>query len=142
MIKDWADHEYTKIELLQMKPLALAFVGDCVYELYIRNSLISEPYKDVNELHRKSVFYVKAKAQAYILHELEQELSEEEQNIVRRGRNAHPHTVPKNADVIEYRLATAYETLIGYLYLSGNRQRLKTVLERSYEIGRNRNGTA
>ena len=125
-----------------MKPLALAFVGDCVYELYIRNSLISEPYKDVNELHRKSVFYVKAKAQAYILHALEPELSEEEQNFVRRGRNAHPHTVPKNADVIEYRLATAYETLLGYLYLSGNQQRLKAVLERSYEIGRNRNGTA
>lgn len=130
---------YTKAELLNMKPLALAFVGDCVYELYIRNFLITEKYRDVNELHRKSVFYVKAKAQAYILHTLEEELTEDEQNFVRRGRNAHPHTVPKNANVIDYRYATAYEALIGYLYLSGNRERLRYILEKSVEIGRMRN---
>ena len=111
-----------------MKPLALAFVGDCVYELYIRNYLITERFRDVNELHRKSVFFVKAKAQSYILH-----------NIVRRGRNAHPHTVPKNADVADYRLATAYETLIGYLYLAGDRERLAYILERSVAIGSLRN---
>ncbi len=122
-----------------MKPLALAFVGDCVYELYIRNYLITEKYRDVNELHRNSVFFVKAKAQAHILHELEPELQEEEANIVRRGRNAHPHTVPKNADVADYRLATAYETLIGYLYLSGETERLAYLLERSVAIGRMRN---
>lgn len=130
---------YTKAELLNMKPLALAFVGDCVYELYIRNFLITEKYRDVNELHRKSVFYVKAKAQAYILHTLEEELTEDEQNFVRRGRNAHPHTVPKNANVIDYRYATAYEALIGYLYLSGNNERLRYILEKSVEIGRMRN---
>lgn len=130
---------YTKAELLNMKPLALAFVGDCVYELYIRNFLITEKYRDVNELHRKSVFYVKAKAQAYILHTLEEELTEDEQNFVRRGRNAHPHTVPKNANVIDYRYATAYEALIGYLYLSGNSERLRYILEKSIEIGRMRN---
>mgnify|MGYP002511345753 CR=1 FL=1 len=130
---------YTKAELLNMKPLALAFVGDCVYELYIRNFLITEKYRDVNELHRKSVFYVKAKAQAYILHTLEEELTEDEQNFVRRGRNAHPHTVPKNANVIDYRYATAYEALIGYLYLSGNSERLRFILEKSVEIGRMRN---
>lgn len=130
---------YTKAELLNMKPLALAFVGDCVYELYIRNFLITEKYRDVNELHRKSVFYVKAKAQAYILHALEEELTEDEQNFVRRGRNAHPHTVPKNANVIDYRYATAYEALIGYLYLSGNNERLRYILEKSVEIGRMRN---
>lgn len=130
---------YTKAELLNMKPLALAFVGDCVYELYIRNFLITEKYRDVNELHRKSVFYVKAKAQAYILHTLEEELTEDEQNFVRRGRNAHPHTVPKNANVIDYRYATAYEALIGYLYLSGNSERLRYILEKSVKIGRMRN---
>ena len=130
---------YTKAERLNMKPLALAFVGDCVYELYIRNFLITEKYRDVNELHRKSVFYVKAKAQAYILHTLEEELTEDEQNFVRRGRNAHPHTVPKNANVIDYRYATAYEALIGYLYLSGNSERLRYILEKSVKIGRMRN---
>lgn len=130
--------EYTKAEILQMKPLALAFVGDCVYELYVRNYLLTGKYRDVNELHRKSVFFVKAKAQAYILHTLEEELSEEEHNVVRRGRNAHPHTVPKNADVVDYRYATAYEALIGYLYLSGNSERLDYILKKSIEIGSER----
>ena len=73
------------------------------------------------------------------MHELEEELTEDEQNFVRRGRNAHPHTVPKNANVIDYRYATAYEALIGYLYLSGNNERLRYILEKSVEIGRMRN---
>ncbi len=130
----------TKTELLEMKPLAMAFIGDCVYELYIRNFLLTEPYRDVNELHRKSITFVKAKAQADILHTLYEELTEEEQNIARRGRNTHPHTVPKNANVADYRYATAYEALVGYLYLSGQKERLMYILEKSVEIGRNNNG--
>ena len=136
MFDDLSEKTYTRAELMQMKPLVLAFVGDCVYELYIRNYLISEKYRDVNELHRKSVFFVKAKAQAYILRALE--LNDEERSIVRRGRNAHPHTVPKNAEVADYRQATAYEALIGYLYLSGS-VRLAAILEKSVAIGRMRN---
>lgn len=135
MINDLNGQKYTKTELMQMKPLALAFVGDCVYELYIRNYLISDKFRDVNELHRKSVFFVKAKAQAYILHEMDEQLDEDEHNIVRRGRNAHPHTVPKNADVVDYRHATAFETLIGYIYLSGNQDRLNYILQESVRIG-------
>ena len=138
MFDDLREKTYTRAELMQMKPLVLAFVGDCVYELYIRNYLISEKYRDVNELHRKSVFIVKAKAQAYILRALGPELNDEERNIVRRGRNAHPHTVPKNAEVADYRQATAYEALIGYLYLSGS-ARLAAILEKSVAIGRMRN---
>ena len=138
MFEELSCKEYSKAEILQMKPLALAFVGDCVYELYVRNYLLTGKYRDVNELHRKSVFFVKAKAQAYILHVLEEELSEEEHNVVRRGRNAHPHTVPKNADVVDYRYATAYEALIGYLYLSGNSERLDYILKKSIEIGSER----
>lgn len=138
MFDDLSEKTYTRAELMQMKPLVLAFVGDCVYELYIRNYLISEKYRDVNELHRKSVFFVKAKAQAYILRALEPELNDEERRIVRRGRNAHPHTVPKNAEVADYRQATAYEALIGYLYLSGS-VRLAAILEKSVAIGRMRN---
>lgn len=138
MFEDLNEKVYSKAELLQIKPLALAFVGDCVYELYIRNFLITERYRDVNELHRKSVFFVKAAAQAYILHKLDAELTEEEKNFVRRGRNAHPHTVPKNADVADYRYATAYEALIGFLYLSGNSERLDYILKKSIEIGRMR----
>ena len=138
MFEELSCKDYSKAEILQMKPLALAFVGDCVYELYVRNYLLTGKYRDVNELHRKSVFFVKAKAQAYILHALEEELSEEEHNVVRRGRNAHPHTVPKNADVVDYRYATAYEALIGYLYLSGNSERLDYILKKSIEIGSER----
>lgn len=138
MFEELSCKEYSKAEILQMKPLALAFVGDCVYELYVRNYLLTGKYRDVNELHRKSVFFVKAKAQAYILYALEEELSEEEHNVVRRGRNAHPHTVPKNADVVDYRYATAYEALIGYLYLSGNSERLDYILKKSIEIGSER----
>ena len=138
MFEELSCKEYSKAEILQMKPLALAFVGDCVYELYVRNYLLTGKYRDVNELHRKSVFFVKAKAQAHILHALEEELSEEEHNVVRRGRNAHPHTVPKNADVVDYRYATAYEALIGYLYLSGNSERLDYILKKSIEIGSER----
>lgn len=123
---------------MAVKPLALAFVGDCVYELYIRNYLVSEKYRDVNALHVKSIFYVKAKAQAYILHMLEDELNDEEKEIVRRGRNAHPHTVPKNASVADYRYATAFETLIGYLYMLGENERLDHILQKSLEIGRER----
>lgn len=139
MFNELDGRKYSRTELIQMKPLALAFVGDCVYELYIRNSLIREKYRDVNELHRKSVFFVKAKAQAYILHALEPELREEERNLVRRGRNAHPHTVPKNADVMDYRHATAFEVLIGYLYLSGDAERLAYLLERAVAVGSERN---
>ena len=139
MFNEFAFCKYSRQELAAIKPLALAFVGDCVYELYIRNYLISEKYRDVNELHIKSIFFVKAKAQAYILHHLEEELTPEEHEIVRRGRNAHPHTVPKNASVIDYRYATAFEALIGYLYMLGENERLEYILQRSLEIGRTRN---
>ncbi len=121
-----------------MKPLALAFTGDCVYELYIRNYLISQKYRDVNELHVKSIFFVKAKAQAHILHCIENELTEEEREIVRRARNAHPHTVPKNASVADYRYATAFEALIGYLYMLDDEERLEYILQRSLEAGKMR----
>ena len=140
MFEGLENKKYTKIELLQMKPLVLAFVGDCVYELYVRNFLIAEKYRDVNDLHRKSVFFVKAKAQAHILHELEEELTEDEQNFVRRGRNAHPHTVPKNASISDYRYATGFEALLGYLYYSGNNDRLMEILEKSYKIINTKSG--
>lgn len=138
MFDEFSFHKYTKAELASVKPLTLAFAGDCVYELYIRNYLISGKYRDVNDLHVKSIFYVKAQAQAYILHMLKEELTQEEMEIVRRGRNAHPHTVPKNSSVTEYRYATAFEALIGYLYMSGDEERLRYILKRSLEIGSER----
>ena len=115
-----SDHKVlSKNELIEMPPLALAFVGDAVYELYIRSSIcIDEKRRDVNYLHRSAVRYVKAQAQANVVKTLFEELSETEQSVVKRGRNAHPHTVPKNASISDYRYATGFEALLGYFYYS------------------------
>ena len=126
---------YTKMELALMKPLVLAYIGDSIYEVYIRELLIREPYRDVNDLHKRAVRYVKAATQAKIVKVLEPLLTEEESDVVRRGRNAHSHTVAKNADVCDYRYATGFEALIGYLYLSGDRERLLFVLENAAATG-------
>ncbi|MBE7065037.1 MAG: Mini-ribonuclease 3 [Ruminococcaceae bacterium] len=137
-----SDHNVlTKKELIEMPPLALAFVGDAVYELYIRSSIcIDERRRDVNYLHRCAVTYVKAQAQATVVKILFDELSEEEKNIVKRGRNAHPRTVPKNASISDYRYATGFEALLGYLYYSGNNDRLMDILEKSYKMINNKSG--
>ena len=118
-----------------MKPLVQAYIGDCIYEVYIREYLIAHSYKNVHDLHKKATLFVKAKAQAEIVMELQEELTQKELDVVRRGRNAHPHTVPKNADIGQYHMATGFEALVGYLHLSGQKERLETLLQRSVEIG-------
>lgn len=138
MFDDLREKTYTRAELMQMKPLVLAFVGDCVYELYIRNYLISEKYRDVNELHRKSVFFVKAKAQAYILRALEPGAETRNATSSAAAETRILTRFPKTLEVADYRQATAYEALIGYLYLSGS-VRLAAILEKSVAIGRMRN---
>ena len=125
----------TEEQVLQMKPLVQAYIGDCIYEVYIREYLIAHPYKNVHELHKQATSFVKAKAQAEIVTVLQEELTQRELDVVRRGRNAHPHTVPKNADIGQYHMATGFEALIGYLHLSGQKDRLATLLQRSVEIG-------
>lgn len=113
----------------ELPSLVLAYVGDAVYELAVRQFLVSQGMVKVNKLHRQAVKYVRAQAQAQALFALESMLSEEEGAVVRRGRNTKSATVPKNADVIEYRHATAFEALVGYLYLQGDHQRVKDVIE-------------
>lgn len=110
-------------------PLVLAYVGDAVYELYVRTLLVSSENCPVAALHKKSVSYVKAKAQSDILEKIMDSLTEEEQDIVRRGRNAKSGTIPKNADVGEYKRATGFESLIGFLYLKKENQRLMDILK-------------
>ncbi len=125
----------TKNELIELPPLELAFVGDAVFELYVRSAIcIDEKRHDVNYLHRRAICFVKANAQAKIVKNLADELTDDEKNIVRRGRNSHPHTVPKNASISDYRYATGFETLIGYLYYSGNNDRLLEILGKSYKM--------
>lgn len=117
-------------EINLLSPLTWAYVGDCVYELYIRTKLINETKLKPHALHIESIKYVKAQAQAEILKKLEDELTEKEKDIVRRGRNAENHHLPKNANVHDYMYATAFEALIGYLYLNKQNKRLKEILNK------------
>lgn len=111
-----------------MSPLTWAYIGDCVYELYIRTQLINTTNLKPHKLHIESIKYVKAKSQAEFLFEIYDNLTEEEQDIVRRGRNAENHHLPKNSNIQEYMYATAFEALIGYLYLTKQNKRLREIL--------------
>ena len=120
-----------KIKLITMSPLVLAYLGDTVYESYIREHLIRQNInRKVHNLHKLAIQYSKAKAQATIIHELEDELTEEEMKIFKRGRNQKSHTAPKNADIIDYKYATGFEALIGYLYLSEDKERLEYIVKK------------
>ena len=124
-----------KIKLITMSPLVSAYLGDTVYESYIREHLIRQNInRKVNNLHKLAIQYSKAKAQATIIHELEDELTEEEMKIFKRGRNQKSHTAPKNADIIDYKYATGFEALIGYLYLSEDKERLEYIVKKGIEI--------
>lgn len=118
-------------EVKLMNPLVWAYVGDCIYELYIRTFLVNTTKMKVHELHVKASTYVKASSQAKTLKNIENELTEEEKDIVRRARNTQNHHLPKNANPADYMYATAFEGLIGYLYLTKNFKRLKEILEKS-----------
>ncbi|NLJ76553.1 MAG: ribonuclease III [Peptococcaceae bacterium] len=107
--------------------LVLAYIGDAVYELVVRQHLIGAGLVKVNMLHSETVKYVNAGAQSKALHALEGMLTEEEASIVRRGRNARG-PVPRSAGVIEYRFSTALECLVGCLYLKGNVDRLDEIM--------------
>ena len=112
-----------------LPPLVLAYVGDAVYEVFIRTFLISEGNVPVHVLHKRSINYVKAKAQSDIVHRIMADLTPEEHDVVRRGRNAKSGTIPKNADVTEYKYATGFEALVGYLYLKKDYDRLIMILK-------------
>ena len=123
------DRNKEENEVNMMSPLIWAYVGDCVFELYVRTHLVNTTNLKPHMLHIKSIEYVKAKAQADILNKIDSILTDEEKDIVRRGRNVQNHHLPKNANVQEYMYATAFEALIGYLYLTKQDERLKEILE-------------
>ncbi len=125
------DIDLNQNDINQYSPLVLAYLGDSVYEVYIRTLLVCEGNAPVNKLHKRSITYVKAKAQSDIIHGIMEYLTPDEQDIVRRGRNAKSGTIPKNADVTEYKYATGFETLLGYLFLRKDNERLKEVLKMS-----------
>ncbi|CAM3764841.1 MULTISPECIES: Mini-ribonuclease 3 [Paenibacillus] len=128
----WFDFPPSKPARL-IPPIVLAYIGDAIYEVAVRQYLISRPNLRPNHLHRTATGLVSAKAQSRILAYLEPLLTEEEQDIVRQGRNAKSGSVPKNADVLEYRHATAFETLVGYLYYTGRQDRIRELVGKSIE---------
>ena len=117
----------------EYSPLALAYIGDSVYDLFVRSMVLKKGNRHVTELHKDSVSFVKAHSQAVSAHELEKILTEDEIRVLKWGRNAKSNTTPKNADVTDYRMATGFETLLGYLYLSGEYERLSELMHRAYE---------
>ena len=117
-----------------LSPLVLAFIGDAVYSLYIRTRIVAQKNQHVKFLHRETVKYVKAQAQAESIKKIYDLLSEEEKDIVRRGRNIKSNTTPKGVEVQAYRYATGFEALLGYLYLAGEFERLKNILELSVQV--------
>ncbi|QED45925.1 Mini-ribonuclease 3 [Cytobacillus dafuensis] len=135
-------HYDQKIDEKQLNSLALAYMGDAVFEIYVRRHLIQCGKVRPNQLHREATHYVSAKAQSAIIHQMLDSdwLTEEEIAVVKRGRNAKSGTVPKNTDVQTYRYGTAFESLIGYLYLSGNEERLEKIIVAAFQMVEQKKG--
>ncbi len=121
-----------KINPKEYSPLPLAYIGDSVYDLFIRTKVIEQGNRHVTDLHKASVKFVKAHSQAESVHTIEDRLTEDEVRVLKWGRNAKSNP-PKNADVTDYRYATGFETLLGYLYLEGNMDRLKEIMNMAYD---------
>lgn len=128
------NREKEEVDINLLSPLTWAYVGDAVYELYVRTNLVNKTKLKPHKLHIESIKYVKAKAQADILKEIMDKLTDDEKEIVRRARNAENHHLPKNAEPEDYMYSTAFEGLIGYLYLCKNDERLKEILEMSVKF--------
>ncbi|MBC8569444.1 Mini-ribonuclease 3 [Zongyangia hominis] len=118
----------------QLGPINLAFIGDAVYELMVRERLLARsPTAPVHQLHHRTVSRVRASAQSLGYELIEPLLTEEEMSLLKRGRNSHSSTVPKNADPCAYRRATGVETLFGYLYLKGDLARIEELFAVIFE---------
>lgn len=117
-----------------MQPAVLAFMGDAVFDLFIRERLIIKKKGTSHRLHTYSTDYVKAASQAKISKVIMNIFTEDEANIFRRGRNTKSTTVPKNANIQDYKYATAFEAVLGFLYLTGQQDRLNSILEQAASV--------
>ncbi len=131
----------TTIDTSMMDGAALAFIGDAVYEIYVRKHVLAEAGSGhqsmalkVDALHHGTVQFVNAEAQALAIKAMADDLTEEEQAVVRRARNHKPHSVPKHANVMDYKWATAFEALVGYLYLTGETEEMERVIRRAITV--------
>lgn len=120
-------------EIKMLNPLVMAFVGDSVYSTYVKSRVLSLSGKRVNNLTKETAMIINASAQEQAIFKLMEHLTEEETDIVRRARNTNIHTKAKNYSIEEYRYATAFEALIGYLYLSKQTERLNLLLKIVFE---------
>ena len=116
------------IDLRSYSPLTLAYIGDAAYELVIRSIIVEQGNAPVNRLHKRSSCLVKAKAQAEAAVKLMDVFTEEEMAVYKRGRNAHSHTMAKNAEMTDYRMATGFEAVMGYLHLKQDYERMITLV--------------
>ncbi len=123
------------MDIREVNSLVLAYIGDCVYENYIRHFLVSLGIANVNELQKSAVKYVSAKAQADFVHKMINDgfLTDEEITIFNRIRNNKNHSHPKNCDIVTYKNATGLEGLIGYLDLMNNKNRVEEIMK--YIVG-------
>jgi ribonuclease-3 family protein len=126
----------SKVDIKQLGAATLAYIGDAVYEVYIRNYLIHSGQVKPNVLHKMSTKYVSARAQAHVvLLMLETNyLDKEERSVVMRGRNGKVGTIPKNTDIQTYRYATGFEAMIGYHYLHSNENRVDEIIDKTIEL--------
>ena len=122
------------IKVDTLSPLTLAFTGDAVFSLFIREMLVCQANRPVGELHKLSVNWVKAEAQSKGMHAILPLLTEKETEIFKRGRNAHTSHTPKNQSGCDYHYATGFEALVGYLYLKGEEERLKLLLNEVIKV--------
>ncbi|WP_058486083.1 Mini-ribonuclease 3 [Defluviitalea phaphyphila] len=123
-----------KINPREYSPLVLAYIGDAVFEMFIRTKIVSKGNAPVNKLHKQAKEYVKASSQAAMYNNIKSYLTEEEIAVFKRGRNAKSSTIPKNADLLDYKYATGLEALCGYLYLDGKIDRLQYLINLGIEI--------
>lgn len=125
---------FPKNIIADYSPLSLAFIGDAVFEVYVRTHVLSKGNMPPHKLHILAASFVNSKSQAKIMHEISKHLKEDELEIAKRGRNAKSASVPKNADITDYKNATGLESLLGYLYLSGKSERLEELMELAVKI--------
>ena len=124
-----------KTDPKMMNPAALAYIGDAVYEVYVRDHVLTGGQTRVNRLHFMAVGYVRAASQAKALREMmEGYLTGEEMSQAKRARNHRSSSVPRHADPVDYKLATAFEALVGYLYLRGDRKRMEDIIGEAIRI--------
>ncbi len=128
------EKDLKKADYRQLSSLALAYIGDAVFEVMVRQHLLNQGIAKVQLLHRAATKFVSARCQSRFIHELMDELTDNERDVVMRGRNTKSHTTAKNATIEEYRYSTAFECLIGYLYLTDQQERLTAIFAKIVEM--------